>query len=50
MSPNDFMIGFIMLVMGYILGKLILEVTQDERERRCIKKAWEAQQKKEHKE
>lgn len=48
MSTNDFMTGFIMLVLGYILGKLVLEATQEERERRRIKRDWEVQHKKEY--
>jgi predicted Ser/Thr protein kinase len=46
----DYMLGFIMIVMGFILGKLVQELTQEERERRRIKKAWEAQHRKEWKE
>lgn len=46
MTQTDFMIGFMMLVMGYILGLCVIEATQEYREKNRIKRDWEAMKRK----
>lgn len=46
MTQTDFMVGFMIVVMGLILGQLLKEVTEDYREWKRIKRDWEAMKRK----
>ena len=47
MTTTDFMMYFIMAILGLILGKLAQEATEDYREKQRIIKDWEATKRKE---
>ena len=47
MTPIDFMTGVIILVMGYILGICVQEITADYREKKRTIREWKQMKKKE---